>query len=175
MNVEKLNTSEVLEIKELVDKLCTDDGVKRKETREKLISKGAVVMAYVKDLYYHPKHHCRWEAMKVMEEIADPAAIPLFLEALEDEESDIRWIAAEGLIHTGKLTIQPLLNLLLNKSNSVFVLNGAHHIFSKFKKRDILPDGFPANELLNHLKHFDNESNLKVVVYKSLDNLRATS
>ncbi len=42
-------------------------------------------------------------------------AIPLFIRALEDEQSGVRWIAAKRLIKLGKLSVEPLLKAKIEK------------------------------------------------------------
>ncbi len=143
---------EDVEVKIILETLCCENGMERKKARKKLVAKGKNVIKYLKDLVNHPKHIYRWEALKTMEEIGDPASIPLFIEALEDDESDIRWIAAEGLIKLGAQSIRPLLNALIEKSDSIFILAGAHHVFYDLKKAGKLPKDFPIDKLLFKLK-----------------------
>lgn len=172
MDSNSLQHSSEKEIKELLDVLCNDDGHKRKEAREKLVAIGAKTLNYVKDLLDHPKHICRWEAMKVIQEIGDPESIPVFIEALDDDKSDIRWIAAEGLIRTGKYSVRPLLNEVLENDDSVFILNGAHHVFYELNEKELLPKGFPADKLLAVLKNPGNEASLKVLVHQILREMK---
>ena len=172
MDSNTLHHSSEKEIKELIGLLCNDDGHRRKEAREKLVDIGESTLDYVKDLLDHEKHICRWEAMKVIEEIGSPQSIPIFLEALDDDKSDIRWIAAEGLIRTGKYSVRPLLNAVAENSDSVFILNGAHHVFYELDERDLLPKGFPADKLLPVLKNPGQEARLKVVVHSILRDLK---
>jgi len=172
MDSNTLQHSSEKEIKKLLELLCNDDGHKRKEAREKLVDIGESTLDYVKDLLDHEKHHCRWEAMKVIEEIGSPQSIPIFLEALDDDKSDIRWIAAEGLIRTGKYSIGPLLKAVAENYDSVFILNGAHHVFYELDERDLLPKGFPADKLLPVLKSSGREASLKVLVHSILRDLK---
>ena len=159
------------ELEVLVQQLCNDDGHKRKNARKKLVAIGEQALKPVGDLLSHPKHVCRWEAMKVIEEIGDPKSIPVFIEALEDEKSDIRWIGAEGLIHTGKHALKPLLKAVAENYDSVFVLNGAHHVISELNGKKELPKDFPAKKLLSLLTNYSKEASLKVLVHEILSDL----
>jgi len=105
-----------------------------KKAREELVAKGKNIVDFLMELLNNPKHIYRWEALKTMEEIGDPISIPMFIKALEDDESDVRWIAAEGLIKLGMKSIKPLLKTLIEKSGSIFVLAGIHHVFYDLKK-----------------------------------------
>ena len=171
MDSNTLKHSSEKEIKKLVKLLCNDDGHKRKETRGKLVAIGESTLNYVDDLLDHQKHICRWEAMKVIEEIGSTQSIPVFIKALDDDKSDIRWIAAEGLIHTGKYSISPLLNAVAENSDSVFILNGAHHVFYELDEKELLPKGFPSEKLLSVLKNPGQVASLKVVVHNILSDM----
>ncbi|MCW8816397.1 MAG: HEAT repeat domain-containing protein, partial [Ignavibacteriaceae bacterium] len=122
------------------------------------------------ELLSHHKHIYRWEAVKTLEEISDPLSIPLFIQAMEDEKSDVRWLAAKGLIKLGKLSIKPLLKTLEKKSDSVFVLEGAHHVFYDLKENKMLPKDFPIDKLLSALKNPEWVESVKPVAYEILNN-----
>lgn len=170
MNVNRMESKNP-EIEKIVERLCDKDGIKRKEAREKLVGIGKQVLEYINDLFDNDDHHCRWEAIKLAEEIGSPESIPVFLTALEDDESDIRWIAAEGLIRTGKNAVVPLLSLIIEKHDSVFVLNGAHHVFYRLNVKKSLPPEVPVKDLLRLLKHPDNGARLTVLSKKVLDKI----
>ncbi len=170
MNAKTMNTTEK-EIRELMEILGDEDGKKRQNAREKLVAIGENALVHIKDLLNHPKHIYRWEAMKVIKEIGVPEAIPVFLEALDDEKSDIRWIAAEGLIKTGKYSVRPLLKHVSRNYDSVFVLNGAHHIIYELEEKELLPKNFPAKKLLFLLKSHSKEASLKVLVHNILNEM----
>lgn len=172
MNTETLPEKERMQMQEQLEILCSDDGLKRRDARKILVKEGISVLPYVMELLDSKKHICRWEAMKVMVEIGSPNSIPIFLESLSDESGDIRWIASEGLIHTGKYSVKPLLELILDEHDSVFVLNGAHHVFSVLNTKKLLPKDFPTKELLNMLRVTGNPSSLKVLVHQTLNTIK---
>lgn len=171
MNSNKLQHSQDSKIENLVETLCDEDGLKRKEAREQLVDIGESVLKHLKDVIDRKKHICRWEALKVMEEIGSPDSIPVFIEVLEDDKSDIRWIAAEGLIRAGKYAIIPLLKLIVEKHDSVFVLNGVHHVFYELKLKKQLPETFPADKLLSLFKKPDNGARLTVLAHSLLEDM----
>ena len=156
-------------INDLLKSLVSDFGMERKKARAELVRMGRGVLDYLTEYADHPKHIFRWEALKVMEEIADPTSIPFFIDALEDEESDIRWIAAEGLINIGRESIVPLLETIIKKTDSIFVLEGTHHVFHDLKKTEILPKDFPVDKLLSTLKRTDSDEAIKLSAYQILD------
>ena len=157
------------EIKKLIEELGSDNGLKREKARHELAKMGKESINSLTGLLNHSKHIYRWEAVKTLEEIGDAASIPLFLEALEDEKSDVRWLAAKGLIKLGKHSIKPLLKLLEEKSDSVFVLEGAHHVFFDLKENHELPKNFPIDKLLSALRNPEWVDSVKPLVYKILN------
>jgi HEAT repeat protein len=157
------------EIKKVIVNLGSDNGLERQKAREEMVKMGEDAIDYLMELLSHPKHIYRWEAVKTLEEIGDPDSIPLLLRALEDDKGDVRWIAAKGLIKLGKHSIKPLLKMLEEKSDSVFVLEGAHHVFFDLKEKNVLPKGFPIKKLLSALKNPEWIDSVKPLVYKILN------
>ena len=159
------------EIEDLINDLGNKNGRVRLKSRRKLVSKGREVIERMRELLDSPSYRVRWEAMKTLEQIGDPVTIPDFIQALEDDESEIRWLAAEGLINTGIKCVVPLLKTLLEKSesNSIFVYAGAHHVFSDLRKEKILPDEFPVEKLLCVLKNPGWTESLNPVVFSLLN------
>jgi HEAT repeat protein len=158
-----------LELKELITKLGSDNGLEREKARKALIKRGRDSIDFLMELLSHPKHIYRWEAVKTLEEIGDPVSIPLFIQALEDDKGDVRWIAAKGLIKLGADSIRPLLKMLEQKSDSVFLLEGAHHVFFDLRENKVLPKGFPIDKLLACLRTPDYLDSVKPLVYEILN------
>jgi HEAT repeat protein len=156
----------------LIEKLGGPDGLERKSAREELVSLGKDSIDYLMELLKHPKHIYRWEAVKTLEEIGDPDSIPLFLEALEDDKSDVRWIAAKGLIKLGAQSIKPLLKTLDKKSDSIFIITGAHHVFFDLHEMNLLPDDFPIDELLAALRNPEMSGSVRSVADGILHKLK---
>ncbi|HRP92676.1 MAG TPA: HEAT repeat domain-containing protein [Ignavibacteriaceae bacterium] len=157
------------ELHELIIQLGSEDGMERQRAREALVTVGKESIEFLSELLSHPKHIYRWEAVKTLEEIADPVSIPLLIQALEDDKSDVRWIAAKGLIKLGSKSIEPLLKILEEKSESVFVLEGAHHVFFDLRENEALPKDFPIDKLLSALKNPEWVESVKPLVYEILN------
>ena len=161
------------EMHELIITLGSDNGLEREKARKALVRIGKESINFLKELLSHHKHIYRWEAVKSLEEIGDPVSIPLFIEAMEDEKSDVRWIAAKGLIKLGAHSIKPLLKILEQKSDSVFVLEGAHHVFFELKEKNELPKEFPVDKLLSVLKNPEWVESVKPLAYEILKSLKS--
>jgi HEAT repeat protein len=56
------------------------------------------------------------------------------VKALEDDMFDVRWLAAEALIIIGKEALVPLLQALTRHSDSLWLREGAHHVFHDIEK-----------------------------------------
>ncbi len=157
-------------IKELIKNLGNSDGVIRERARRKLVSIGPSAIDYLAELVYTKNEMLRWEAVKTLSEIVNPVAIPLLIDALEDDKSSIRWLAAEGLIMLGREAVKPLLEALVNRTDSVFIREGAHHFFHDL--RNFLPD-LDLSELLRILKSSTAEHQLQLAAGDLLANLKA--
>jgi HEAT repeat protein len=76
----------------------------------------------------------RWEASKALGEIGDPGTASALVDALEDEDFDVRWLAAEGLTKLNILALKPLLQALEKRGDSILLQEGAHHVFHDLAK-----------------------------------------
>lgn len=165
------NKSESL-IEQLVNDLGSDHGMKRKKARKALVAQGVKSIGVLTELVDNPRHIYRWEALKSLEEIGSPESIPVFINALDDDFSDVRWIAAKGLVQIGSKSLKPLLELILDKSDSVFVLSGAHHVIHGLREKDLLPEGFPTEKMLSLLKNPGWEESLKILVHRTMKEVK---
>ena len=85
-------------IEELVKKFYSKNGIERKIARYELVKIGTPAVKYLTALLKAPKEYTRWEAIKTLSQIADPGTLPVLINALENEDFDVRWIAAEALL-----------------------------------------------------------------------------
>jgi HEAT repeat protein len=86
----------------------------------------------------------RWEVAKVLKIIGAKESIPVFIKLLENSDSGIRWVAADGLVNIGRESIVPVLKSLINdKDESFFLRLGAHHVlmelFTSYEKKKFKP------------------------------------
>jgi len=114
----------------LINGLASKNGQTREIARASLVSIGKPAVPYLLPLLDNRKHQIRWEAVKALGEIKDPAAIDGLILALLDEEFAVRWLAAEGLVALGSQVVLPLLKSLtqVKESTSILLRDGAHHI-----------------------------------------------
>jgi HEAT repeat protein len=116
-------------ISSLVAELSKEDGAARQRARHSLVAIGAPAVASLIEALASRNELLRWEAAKALGDIRDPVAAPALVAALEDEVFDVRWLAAKGLIALRSEGLVPLLQALLGRSDSLWLREGAHHVF----------------------------------------------
>jgi HEAT repeats len=121
----------------LIDALHSKDGEERRQARLSLVSLGSEAVDPLIELLHDPDHEVRWEAAKALGEIADPRSAPALVKTLEDTGFDIRWLAAEGLIALEKAGLEPLLEALAEKADSLYLREGAHHVMYDLSHRGL--------------------------------------
>jgi HEAT repeat protein len=155
----------------LIDKLNSRDGSTRRQARHELVEIGS---AAVDDLVQHietKEHYFRWEILKTLEQIADPQSAPHLIKVMEDDEFDIRWLAAEGLIRMGSDAIRPLLQALVDKSDSVFMREGAHHVLYAMGDDQLGDARDQIRDLMHHLKRVSSDEDVPVLASRILQDM----
>jgi HEAT repeat protein len=115
-------------ISSLIADLASDDGVTRVKARHALVKVGdKAIKPLIKSLA-DPNQWVRWEAAKALSQIGNPAATHALVQALEDRMFDVRWLAAQGLITIGSEAVIPILKALIERADSSWMREGAHHV-----------------------------------------------
>jgi HEAT repeat protein len=119
----------------LIAELKVKDGMTRQKARRRLVAMGRPTVPLLIKLLEDAREQTRWEAAKALGAIADPEASPALASALEDDDFDVRWLAAEGLIRLGRDGLPSLLQALAERPNSVWLREGAHHVLTSLSKK----------------------------------------
>jgi HEAT repeat protein len=127
-------------IDELVADLSSSDAVVRVRSRSALVNLGAATVPAVLKALDAPMPHTRWEAAKTLAQIPTATASKRLVEALGDEESDVRWVVGEALIALGSSAVKPLLEALTKSDLPVGFYQGAHHVLQALKKESDLAE-----------------------------------
>ena len=127
-------------IEELIKDLSNENGIIRQKARYALVKIGNPALDYLLELQTSEKHLARWESVKAISEIGSKDSIPILINALEDEEFDVRWLAAEGLIEIGHSSVYPLLKAFIANKDSVHLKEGVHHILKGLELRGLYDD-----------------------------------
>jgi HEAT repeat protein len=115
-------------INSLIAGLASKDGIVRVKARQQLVAYKKQSVAPLIRTLSNKNDWVRWEAAKALSQIGNQKAIKALLEALTDEKFEVRWLAAEGLIRIGRKAIVPLLETLVNHSDSYWLREGIHHV-----------------------------------------------
>lgn len=144
-----------VEIQKLIRSFYSGDGVERAKARTRLVELGKTAIDYLVGLQYSSQKQVRWEAIKTLSQIAAPESIPILINALENHDLEVRWLAAEGLVAIGTASIKPLLESLVRGRNSKFLLEGAHHVLRGLKLKHLFLDNGGVINLIEHYNlHF---------------------
>ncbi|MFO8011052.1 MAG: HEAT repeat domain-containing protein [Dehalococcoidia bacterium] len=126
-------------IKELVNDLVCDDIITCQEARRELVTIGKpAVQPLIDAMSNHMNNQwVRWEATKALGQIGDPAATEALIDALEDANFDIRWLAADSLVSVGRGVVPRILQRLIQRPESDRLRLASHHIFRDLPGKDI--------------------------------------
>jgi len=114
---------------ELIKDLLDDKNyTKKHDATGELVLKGKAIIPKLHKLVLSKNDSLRKEVAKIIQLIGDRRSIPFLINLLDDPVSDIRWIAAEGLIKIGRRSIVPLLKSVRDKEKPAFLAKGAHHV-----------------------------------------------
>jgi hypothetical protein len=160
-------------IPELLGALASPSPVARRKAREALVALGKPAVPSVIQLLSHRKPHVRWEAAKALGGIADPIAAFALVNALNDHDGDVRWLAAEGLAAVGRDALPPLLAALIERADSDWLCEGAHHVCHILVRKKGL--GSILRPLLAALEQSEPETASPLAAYNALSKLRDLS
>jgi HEAT repeat protein len=108
--------------------LASRDGSLRQRARRSLVVIGDEAVPALTQTLESSDTRLRWEAAKTLIDIPDPRSALALVARLEDEDPGIRWVAAEALVSLGADALAPLLQRLIDRSESLWVREGAHHV-----------------------------------------------
>jgi hypothetical protein len=129
------------------------DYQKRINARNYLVHMGKRILSQMNILLTSKNISLRKEAAKIIKMIGDKESIPVLINLLDDDDSGIRWIAADGLVNIGRDTIVPLLETITKNTDTYYVRLGAYHVFTRlFTRREKMD----FRTLLLSLKNYTN-------------------
>ncbi|HZS76814.1 MAG TPA: HEAT repeat domain-containing protein [Ktedonobacteraceae bacterium] len=70
----------------------------------------------------------RWQCLRSLSEIHDRRALPVLVEALRDPDHSVAWIGAKGLVQFGKLSVKPVLELLMTSPMTPWLAETASYV-----------------------------------------------
>ncbi len=127
---ERRHELESEQILDWVEALNDKDMRVRKEARKAIVASGGDGLMVIIDELQEGPFLVRWELAQILGELRLPAGIPVLIRALEDEEQDVRWVAAEALADMGRPALPALLEALRDRADSGYLRNGVHHVLT---------------------------------------------
>lgn len=135
-NVIKTGRPDMIEA--LVADLGSSDGPTREQARLALVEIGPPAVGPLINALIVRNNPTYWEAAKALSQMGSPESVPALVQALEDEEPGIRWLAAEGLIRVGRAGLEALLQALVSRPASAWLREGVHHVLHHLLDRGAL-------------------------------------
>ena len=124
-------------IMKMVKDLGSSDGSARRRARMGLEQIGRPAQASLVEVLETGSCEERCEAARALSEIADREAAPSLTKALEDQEFEVRWLAAKGLIALNVKGLTSLFQALRDRGDRVLLREGAHHVLHDLAKGEL--------------------------------------
>ncbi len=156
------------QINELIREFYSDNGIVRSKARSELLAIGKPIIDFMIGLQYAPIHQVRWEAIKTLSQLAVPEAIPILINALENEDLDVRWLAAQGLVQIGKDSLIAVLEALEGNQSSKYLREGVHHVLRELQHKHIFNDEY---RIINMLEHYGSQTKLALAAKEIISEL----
>jgi HEAT repeat protein len=167
-----MTDSDIDSIETLVTELASKDVIQRTTARQRLVKIGKPTLTALTAALVDPRKHVRWEAAKTLAAIADPGSVLPLIEALQDEEGDVRWVVGEALIALGPDAIVPVLKgLCVDPDNPAGLYGTAHQVLHALVTDRLRPVLTPV---LAALKHADREVKVPVAAEEAIEALAST-
>jgi HEAT repeat protein len=116
--------------------------------------------------------HLRWNCIRALGEIHDRRALPVLVNALQDDDHSVAWMAAKGLAQFGKDSLKPVLELLMGASMTPWLAETSSYVLNSYAQRHT-----KAKAILEPLMQRMRESGFRVgtsvAAQKTLEQLQA--
>ena len=93
----------------------------------------------------------RWQAIRALGAIRDRRALPVLVGALSDADHSVAWMGAKGLTQFGRLSLEPVLQLLVKAEMTPWLVETASYVLSNQLRYD--PKLKPYLELVLERMH----------------------
>jgi hypothetical protein len=134
----------------LIQKLSSPHAAERERARNDLVMIGDEIVPPLIEVVETAGERARLEAARALAELAEPAAIAILIQCLEDEHQDLRWVAAEGLLNIDGPAVEPLLLALIDRAWAHTILDGAAHVVRGLVRRVSQPIFEPLIFAMTH-------------------------
>jgi HEAT repeat protein len=135
----------------LTTELSSPSSVERRRARVALTELGNEAIPALVRALSDVSPLVRQEAVKALEAIGNDTSAQGLIQALQDQNLGVRWLAAEALAHLGPTGLHPLLTALVRDDTLIWLREGAHHVLH-FYTGDL---NRPLEQLMNALEDND--------------------
>jgi hypothetical protein len=136
----------------LIAALSDENGLARQRARSALVDIGEPAVTPLIQALVDKRERVRWQAAKALSKIGNPAAGQALVRALEDKSFGVRWLAAEGLIALRHEGLFPLLQALVDHSDSAWLREGAHHVLHTLAEEGLRTEVSPILAALEDIE-----------------------
>jgi len=158
------------EIADLIEQLGENSAVERREARVTLIGIGEPALPALLHGLAAGTFPVRWEIAKALSEMHLPGSIRGLVDALCDEEQDVRWLAAVGLSRMGRTAVVAALEALKDDPESTYLRQGVHHILTICDVPALRPELLRVRDTLGP---FENDADMVPALQTALSAARA--
>jgi HEAT repeat protein len=137
-----------------------------------LVSLGQVAVPVLLDFARSDSGWMRWHSIRALSRIRDPRALPVLVNALQDADHAVAWMAAKGLTSFGRDCIEPVLHMLTTAQMTPWVAETSSYVLHT--QCQVYEELKPYLEPL--LQQLHQPAYLEVTCYaalKTLEHLRA--
>ncbi len=78
----------------------------------------------------------RWQAIRALGAIRDRRALPVLVNALSDADHSVAWMGAKGLAQFGRLSLEPVLRLLVKAEMTPWLVETASYVLNSQVRYD---------------------------------------
>jgi hypothetical protein len=120
----------------------------------------------------NPSAWVRWHCIRVLGEICDDRALPVLVRALADSDHAVVWMAAKSLRDYDKMSIQPVLNLLIAVDTSPWLIEATSYVLREqcLRHKELKPYLEPV---LQNMQHVGTQVGIPASASQALTQLRA--
>ena len=93
-----------------------------------LVSLGHVAVPVLLDFAHSNSSWMRWHSIRALGAIRDPRALPVLVDALQDADHSVAWMAAKGLTPFGRECVEPVLRMLTTARMTPWVVETASYV-----------------------------------------------
>jgi hypothetical protein len=171
LSADPRDVGRMIEARMLSDGLGDINSRKRAEVRARMLSFGTAALPGFLFALTTGNSYARWQAAKALSRLHEPETAPDLVNAMEDEDFGVRWLAAEGLIAMGPVCLLSVLQGLRMNFASARMRNGVRHILHELADKGYCRPS--CERLLHSLQHSAPEEEIAWAAEETWEEIRA--